>query len=412
MGYRNTPLFPSSAQGTLANDTQLLQSDDQDHQDTISCLSWSPTAENLLATASWDGKLRIYDVGSGAKSVVVPATVNPSSPILSCDWTLDGTALLIGSADNNIYMTTPTTNTNPQTTIIGSHTAAIRSVRNISPNVIVTGSYDKTVKYWDIRQQTYAAATTLTCLERVYSLDTNARFSSTEDDRKLVIATAQGNIHLVDLRYPGIFLDTRSTSLHHQITAIRSFPDGKGFVVGGVEGRCVVVDESKGMNRLAREKNEFSFKCHRTLPETNNNNTNKTRTTSTTTTTTTTKIYPVNDIRFHPIHHATMVTAGSDGTFIFWDAASRQKKKSYPTVPYKYKYKYNNANQENDSPPPLSITALAFNSDGKKLAYAVGYDWNRGHAGNSPELERETRVMIHPVLDDEVMPPRYDGRRY
>ena len=42
-------------------------------------------------------------------------------------------------------------------------------------------------------------------------------------------------------------------------------------------------------------------------------------------------VYSVNDINFHPVH-GTFTTAGSDGSFAFWDkdARSRLKRKSWP----------------------------------------------------------------------------------
>jgi mRNA export factor len=55
-----------------------------DAEDTISCISWSPTT-NHLAAASWDGKVRVYDVasdGSGRGAALLTA----DGPLLSCDW--------------------------------------------------------------------------------------------------------------------------------------------------------------------------------------------------------------------------------------------------------------------------------------------------------------------------------------
>ena len=46
------------------------------------------------------------------------------------------------------------------------------------------------------------------------------------------------------------------------------------------------------------------------------------------------------------------------------------------------------------------MPATAFNRTGALLAYAVSYDWHKGHAGNTPDMP--SRVMVHSCKDDEV----------
>jgi WD40 repeat protein len=55
-----------------------------DIEDTISALSWSPAA-NHLAAASWDGKVRIFEVAANGTSKGV-AMLTADGPLLSCDW--------------------------------------------------------------------------------------------------------------------------------------------------------------------------------------------------------------------------------------------------------------------------------------------------------------------------------------
>jgi len=75
-----TPKPASAIEGSLKNDKAVPT----DATDTISCVRWSP-ASNHLAAASWDGKVRIYDVGTDlvAKGV---AMIAADAPVLSCDW--------------------------------------------------------------------------------------------------------------------------------------------------------------------------------------------------------------------------------------------------------------------------------------------------------------------------------------
>lgn len=74
---------PNMAPSSTPNDTLLPA----DAQDTISSVAWSPTA-NYLAAASWDGKVRVYDIatdGSRARRIE-ERQVGGSAPVLSCDW--------------------------------------------------------------------------------------------------------------------------------------------------------------------------------------------------------------------------------------------------------------------------------------------------------------------------------------
>ena len=87
--------------------------------------------------------------------------------------------------------------------------------------------------------------------------------------------------------------------------------------------------------------------------------------------------------------HGTFSTAGSDGTFHFWDKDAKHRLKGYPQV-------------------GGSITSTQFNKNGQIFAYAVSYDWSKGYQGNNPQYPN--KVMLHPVAQEEVK-PRQNARR-
>ena len=91
----------------------------------------------------------------------------------------------------------------------------------------------------------------------------------------------------------------------------------------------------------------------------------------------------MNDINLHPVHTNIFTTAGSDGTFHFWDRVAHSRLRTFP---------------RQDG----AITSTAFNRDGKVFAYAVGYDWAMGHIKNSPNYP--LKLMLHKVSEDEVKP--------
>lgn len=63
----------------------------------------------------------------------------------------------------------------------------------------------------------------------------------------LVIATASGENHLVDLRKPTVMLRTVTSSLEYQARAVSVAPGGRVWATASVEGRVAVnaVDEAE-----------------------------------------------------------------------------------------------------------------------------------------------------------------------
>ncbi len=94
------------------------------------------------------------------------------------------------------------------------------------------------------------------------------------------------------------------------------------------------------------------------------------------------RVYSVNAISVHP-EHGTFSTAGSDGTFHFWDKDAKHRLKGYPEV---------------GGP----IVATSFNRTGSIFAYAVSYDWSKGYANNTASIP--TKIMLHPIVGEECKP--------
>lgn len=114
---------------------------------------------------------------------------------------------------------------------VGLHDQPIRAVRFFdgpsNAQMLVTGSWDKTIKYWDLRSATPAA--TVEMQERVYSMDVK--------DNLLVIGTAERYINIIDLKDPTKIFKTLQSPLKWQTRVVSCFSDATGFAVGSIEGR-------------------------------------------------------------------------------------------------------------------------------------------------------------------------------
>ena len=227
--------------------------------------------------------------------------------------------------------------TTGQSSQVAQHDAPIKAVRWVeqpgtSP-ILATGSWDKSVKYWDLRQQT--PISTVALPERLYAMDSVFPL--------LVVGTADRHVHVYNLNNPTVPVKVTSSPLKWQTRTVSCFPTGNGYAIGSIEGRVAI---QYADDRDAAKN--FSFKCHREGGTTNTREP--------------TSVYSVNSINWHPIHH-TFTTAGADGSFAFWDKDSRQKLKSFPKV---------------GSP----ISSTCYNRNGSIFAYAVSYDWNKVMKGS------------------------------
>jgi mRNA export factor len=83
MAFGKGKTLTSAAKGQQDRDVEFPKGPD----DTISALRWSPVA-NLLAAASWDGKVYIYDATNSTSTGTIKgvAAIPVGSPVLDCDF--------------------------------------------------------------------------------------------------------------------------------------------------------------------------------------------------------------------------------------------------------------------------------------------------------------------------------------
>lgn len=315
----------------------------------ISSIAFSPVAD-YLAVGSWGPDVRIYEIGSQAQSQGRALAPHPGTVLDLC-WTKDGTKVISGGTDNAARMYDLLSGVSTQ---VGQHEGPIKCVKWFEVHqggILATGSWDKTLKYWDLRSPSPLA--TVQLKERCYAMDVR--------NQVLVLGTASRQIQIFDLSNPVTPYKTMASPLKWQTRTIAVFPNADGFALGSIEGRVAIQNiEDKDQSK------NYSFRCHRKdqTPGAKDQ----------------TLVFSVNDIKFHPVH-GTFATSGSDGTVSIWDKDARTRMKTFNSVP---------------SP----VVSSSFNHTGTIFAYAAAYDWSKGHEGNV--ASQWNKVLLHGCKEDEV----------
>lgn len=287
--------------------------------DATSSLKFAPNNSQFLLASSWDDQVRLYDVDNNK----LKASYNHHLAVLDCCFT-DMSHSFSGGLDKTLKMYDWQAQ---KETIVGTHMDAIKCVHYCQAvNLIITGSWDKTIKLWDPRVPTCVGSYEQP--DKVYTLDTI--------DEKLVVGTANRKIRIWNLTNMGM-PESRESSLKFQTRAIRCFPNRQGFVVSSIEGRVAV--EYFDMSPEQQRK-KYAFKCHRSRENDIE------------------LIYPVNAIAFHNTHN-TFATGGSDCMVNIWDGFNKKRLCQFHSY-------------------PAGITSLSFDYTGNKLAIASSYNYEKG----------------------------------
>jgi len=234
-------------------------------------------------------------------------------------------------------------------TQFGEHAAPVKAlIWNKTLGAAITGSWDKTFAIFDPRDAKNSKMEGgKDVSERVHAMDNR--------DHLVAVATADRKVSLYDLRnvqtkiYDTPLLDKQST-------AIIIFPDKKAFALSSIEGR-------EAIQYYEGQSPSFKFKCHRVDEY---------------------DAYAVNVMATAPNGGEVFATAGSDGTFAFWN--KEIKKRLF-----------------HSKRMLQPITAAAFNHNGNILAYATGYDWSKG--AEYADKAKPPQILLHGIDPSQIKPP-------
>lgn len=334
--------------------------------DSISCLSVNgnaTTPSTILMAGAWDSTLSCFELQRNTmntntlQNVVAQGQIRHEAPVLCSEFANDNVTTFSAGCDGQIRMWNVTQGTT--TTVIGKHDQPVRALKFIpEKNILITGSWDKSVRVWDCRQPN--PVNVFTFPERIYAMDANGS--------ALVIGTADKQFHVYNLANMSS-MGSYKSPLQYQLRTIALFNDNNGFAAGCIEGRVAIeyfnelehkVKQSNMPNsvKLPNQKS-FVFKCHRQEQD----------------------IYTVNAIHFYK--NNALVTAGSDGVFSYWNKDVKQRIGNYEQFKKQ-----------------CPITCAKFTPMGDMMFYALSYDWSKGVSGNNSSFPNQ--IMMHPVSEAEM----------
>ncbi len=323
--------------------------------DTIACLSWGKDEiPDVLLCSTWNGYVYLYYVTPrhpGAELTIVDNTYEAYSrsmeiPCISLAWQHSAKKIITGSIDGTI--SSMDINASGIQTI-GKHDDAVKGVYYIEElNLICSLSYDKTLKFWDMRMSGPASdwnfGAKVVCSDFLYP-----HFAVGLSNEKLLFFDVMHDL-------PSVFRDLDRHCIGSPLgsnSPLSTIAISKENKVGiaTYDGRSNLSKFERRNDGTTGLENIVTFKAHKIDPGQNGNTSNL-------------KIlYPIHAVGFHPRNRNTYFTAGGDGCVNIWDIPARNKQAYWTCT---------------NAP----ITAAKYSPNGKLLAYAYGYDYAKGIEGS------------------------------
>ena len=337
--------------------------------DGVSSVRLSPATSSVVLVTSWDGRARVY-AGAGTDGGAAPAaasgeTSHAAAVLCGAFTDAGGRRVASGGLDRlvrarDVERGAGAVGGDADSTVVGRHADAVRCMEAVhDQGLLVTGSWDGTVKLWDARVRVLAEPTVVQVPGRVYALDV-----TTERAGAVVTLAAlhDGTLIAHDARRPDLALFHRPCSVGRQVRCVRVFDGGRGVLAGSIEGRVAVENFEDLASQPGAADRRYAFKCHRRDE----------------------LVFPVGAIQVLPgaavggaagSSSHVFATAGADGSVAVWDGAARKRfarvERAFPT---------SCAALDASSPG-----AAAADGGVPALAVAASYTFERGDVPHAPD---------------------------
>ncbi|ODN78603.1 hypothetical protein L202_04207 [Cryptococcus amylolentus CBS 6039] len=317
--------------------------------DGISSVSWSLDSQRLLVS-SWDGSIQLHDLSGPPQP---PRIFSEKSAVLTACFGSTSNIGYSAGLDRRIRRWDFDTGL---VQVLGKHDDAVQSIVWCAEHhVLVSSSWDSTIKVWDTTLPN-PLKSTQTLPARAYNL-AYAPLSN-----RLLVSMSKRHVWVYDAAKLAAATEQiaasqeRESALKFMTRSVATMADGKGWASGSLEGRIAVEYLDP-----ADQGSKYAFRAHRQNIDGVD------------------CVYPINAIAYHPIHN-TFASGGSDGFISIWDHNAKKRMKLFP--------KY-----------PAPISALSFSPDGTKLAIGASYE----HDNSLTKADEQNTIMLlvkNTVMED------------
>lgn len=328
--------------------------------DCISRVRWSPLEcpIELLGVSSWDKTVRVFQVQQPQPDQVQSrpmAMQTHSLPVLDLSFSADGRAFYGGCCKTAMEWNL----TSNQTRQVAAHDLPVSCLAYVNTGVaqemLITGSWDGKVRFWDLRQQAPVREENLGAPVQCMDAST-APMATFATGRKITIYNLQNMTKHSEM--------DAHNMVKYGLRSIANLKNHTGLLMGSSEGRVALVP----LNAQATPNLSCCFKAHCTenTPQKNHYT-----------------MYPTNFVCAHP-EAAAAVSGGADGSVRVWSLNTKSRTFELP------------ARQHNGQAVPCSGGAL--NARGTMIGFALSYDWSMGKEGYDRTQPRAVSILpVNPV---------------
>ena len=350
-------------------------------QDTIQQMKFFPDENiNILGAVGWDTNVRLYQVqyqenpsslgynnGSCNINANLAKCYSLQNPLLTFDFVPNSQTLFAAGADGWIYQVDYEKGPSSR---LGKHEKSCKEVIYVPElNCLISGGWDGNLFLWDPRNANSTPAMSYKFDHKIFTMSKSHNLLVVGMSEQMMAYFNLSKLNSNIFQPECLFV----SHLKHQTRKVKCFPDGKGFVVGSIEGRCAVKNVNLNSspvldnNKNLQGQGDFAFRCHRVG---GNNNADPVY------------VYSIHDIDFNN-KYSSFITVGGDGQYCIWDKDTKAK--------------YGERGGSDKTP----LTAVAVHPKGEIFAFASGYDWALGIKGmNNPSLSKP-RIGLHYLKQNE-----------